>query len=122
MPYEIHVGDDGILRVTFEGDLDLSDITAYTMAYRPFLEGASEAEPLHFLVDVSRLGKASAKARKLFVDEFRAPDPRIGKSAMVGASRYVRVLASFMMKATGREDIRLFTTEKEALAWLEEGA
>lgn len=121
MAYELYIGDDGILRVTFEGDLDLSDITAYTTAYRPFLEGMSEAEPLHFLVDVSRLGKTSAKARKKFIEDFRAPDPRIGKSAMVGASRYVRVLAGFVMKATGREDIRLFAAEKDALAWLEEG-
>lgn len=121
MAYDMHMGDDGILRVSFEGDLDLPEVTAYTMAYRPFLETASEAEPLRFLVDVSRLGKTSAAARKLLVEEFRAPDPRIGKSAMVGASRYVRVLAGFVMKATGREDVRLFATEEDALAWLEEG-
>jgi hypothetical protein len=45
-------------------------------------------------------------------------DFRLEKAAVVGASRYARVLASFIMKATGRNNIRFFVSEEEGLAWL----
>ena len=40
---------------------------------------------------------------------------------LVGASRYVRVLTGFVFKAVGRENIRLFASEEDALVWLKEG-
>jgi hypothetical protein len=56
--------------------------------------------------------------RKAFFD--LNSDPRLGKSATVGVDRYTRVLLDFMLKATKRDNIRLFDTEEEALAWLKE--
>jgi hypothetical protein len=45
-------------------------------------------------------------------------DPRVGRSAMVGTSPYFRVLVGFILKATGRDDVRLFALLDEALDWL----
>jgi hypothetical protein len=112
---------DGILHVTFVGDIDVEDWMDYIRDYAPFLDQTTPEDPLDFLVDGTQMGKFSAAARKLLVDDFRNPNPRIGKTAMVGASRYVRVLASFILKATGRSNVRLFETEKDALVWLQEG-
>ena len=118
MPYEAHLRQDGILRVKFVGDIDEEDWMAYSAEYTPLVETITDAQPLHFLVDASEIGKISAPARKILLDAFRYPDPRIGNTAMLGASRYVRVLASFILKATGRDNICIFGTEEEALAWL----
>ena len=48
-------------------------------------------------------------------------EPRYGKVAIVNASRFTRVAATFMMKATSRDDsVRFFDNETEALGWLRE--
>lgn len=36
----------------------------------------------------------------------------------VGANRYTRVLARLVLKASGRDNIRFFGLEEEAVAWL----
>jgi hypothetical protein len=60
----------------------------------------------------------SSAARRTIIETFNSSDARIGKTAVVGASRYLRVLTSFILKAVGRDNIRLFATEEEALPWL----
>jgi hypothetical protein len=116
MPYELSMGDDGILQVTFIGDLTDKDAKAYREEIKSFFEATTEAKPLLFLIDSSRMDKMSAKFRKTGVEILR--DSRMGKTAGVGGSRYVRVLTSFIMKATGRDVFRFFDSEEEALAWL----
>lgn len=121
MAYRIEISQDNILHVVFEGELGEEDMESYLQEYDEFLSDASETEPLLFLVDSSEITKVSAVARKYFVQALRQPDPRTGRTAMIGSSRYVRVLTSFVLKAVGRDDIRLFDTEEEGLAWLKEG-
>jgi hypothetical protein len=117
MAHEISMGDDGILRMDLIGDMDREDMGAYIEDLTPFLEAATEAEPLLVLTDSSRSGKLSSGARKLSVEINR--DPRMGKTAVIGEGRrYFRVMAGFILKATGRDNIRFFDSEEEALTWL----
>jgi hypothetical protein len=117
MAHEISMGDDGVLRMDLIGDMDREGMEAYINDLAPFLEAATEAEPLLILTDSSRSGKLSSGARKLSVETNR--DPRMGKTAVIGESRrYFRVMASFILKATGRDNIRFFDSEEEALTWL----
>ncbi len=118
MKFKLNMREENILHAEFTGDIDKEDWLAYFNEYQAFLGTATEERPLHCLADVSQMGKISASARKLFIDSFRNPDPRVGKTALVGVSPYVRVLTGLVLKATGRQDIRLFATEEEALAWL----
>jgi hypothetical protein len=124
-PHTISIGNDGILRVAFVGDPRTRDAAAFFKDFSPFLEAATEEEPLHIIIDGSRLGKTSASARKTLLGINR--DPRVGKIAVLGAGRYMRVLVGFILKATRRDNIRLFApkhgdlnAEKEAIAWLKE--
>ena len=121
MPHQMSMGEDNILRVVFQGQMDREGAESYIDDYGRFVEQIPEGELLHFVVDASELGKISAAARKVLIESFRNPDPRVGSTAMIGASRYVRVLTGFVLKAVGRENIRLFPAEEEALAWLKEG-
>jgi hypothetical protein len=116
MAHEMHMGDDGILRVKFSGDFDRQDVEAYVKDFEPFL--AQATGPIDFLVDVSEVGKASSESRKAFGEMFRVPNPKTGYTAVVGASRYVRVVAGFVTRVTGATNLQLFDTENEALAWL----
>jgi hypothetical protein len=121
MAYKIGMLQDNILRVTFEGELNQEDMEGYLQEYNRYLANVSETEPLLFLVNSAEVTKVSASARKYFVQVLRQPDPRTGRTAMVGSSRYVRVLTGFILKAVGRDDIQLFDTEEQGLAWLKEG-
>lgn len=118
MAHEMHMRDDGILEVIFSGDFDAAEVDAYMRDFEPYLEVGPDI--IHFLVDVSQVGKSSAAARRTFGEMFRDPHPRTGKTAMVGANRYLRVVAGFVMKATGAQNMRIFDSEEDALAWLKQ--
>ncbi len=56
--------DDGILRVTFIGDMGDKDVEPYFEDLMSFIKATTEAEPLCTLLDSSRGGKFSAVFRK----------------------------------------------------------
>lgn len=118
MAHEMKMGDDNILQVKFSGDLDEASLRAYIRDYEPFIQATSASRPLHFLVDVSQVGKIPTGVRRIFNEIFRDPDPRTGYTAIVGANRYVRVMASFVLRATGTPNLRMFDSEDKARAWL----
>lgn len=118
MGHEMRMGQDGILRIKFEGFFDTEDVKAYFDEYYAHLAHATPEKPLHALADLKEMTKMSSAARKTIIETFGDSDARIGKTALVGASRYLRVLASFILKAVRRDNIRLFATEEEALPWL----
>ncbi len=118
MAYELHMGDDGILRVRHIGDFSKEEVEAYLKEVMPFLE-AAQPKPLCVLVDHRQAGKIRSAARKALREVARKN--KGGKVALLGASPYIRVLVSFMQKATGGESIRICDSEEEALVWLREG-
>ncbi len=120
MPYQLQMGDDGILRINFVGGaLESDEIDDFVRAFSVYLEAATPEAPLRTLTITEHAGaKLSPKTRKMFATLNH--DPRLGKSATVGVDRYTRVLVGFVLKATGRDNIRFFETEAQALAWLRE--
>jgi hypothetical protein len=120
MAYRITLRDENLLWVEFVGDVSSEDMENYIEEYKQYLERATAEHPFHFLVDSSQVGKLSAGARKALTSAFRVSDPRVGNTALFGANRYARVLTSFVLKAVGRDDIRMFDSEEEAVAWLKE--
>ena len=121
MGFEFKRRDDGLIKVSFCGNIEQDDATAYLRSYNELVESTPETDTLLFLVDLSGVGKASAKARKAFMDAFRDPERRKTKSAIVGASRYVVLIADFVIRMIGKEHIRIFDSEDEAVAWLKAG-
>jgi hypothetical protein len=117
MPHNLQMGEEGILRVILNGDLDKASINAFIKDLSPYLNAATETDPIHLINDSSKVRKYSSTARKTLTDLNR--DLRIGNQAIIGANRASRVLSSFILKATGRENISFFASEKEALAWLQ---
>ena len=117
MPHaNMRMGDDHILRVAFVGDTGERGAQAFIEALGPFLEATTETEPLYAILDATRAGKLSAKARNIFFGLNR--DSRVGQVAVIGTRRYLRVLGSFILKATRRDNIGFFDTEEQAIAWL----
>jgi len=116
MAHQLQFENDGVLRLTFIGDTDHQGAEKLVADFAPFLEQTPVDKPLLILWDDTRGGKASAEVRRVYAELNR--DPRIGKVAIFGAQRYGRVLGEFVLKLTGRDNVRFFNNEAEARAWL----
>jgi hypothetical protein len=116
MAHQFQLESGGVLRLTFIGDTDRQGVEKLVADFQPFLAQVTAENPLLILWDDTRGGKASVDVRKVYADFNR--DPRIGKVAIFGAQRYGRVLGEFVLKLTGRNNIRFFDNEAGARAWL----
>ena len=114
MAHQLQFESDGVLRLTFIGDTDRRGAGQLAADLASILEQAEK--PLLILWDDTRGGKASSDARKVYADFNR--DPRVGKVAIFGAQHYGFVLGEFVLKLTGRDNVRFFNNETEARAWL----
>ncbi len=117
MAHQFRMRGDGVLQLTFIGDTDSRDVQALREDFTFYLEQATVENPLLILWDDSRGGKTTAEVRKLYADLNR--DRRIGKVAIWGARSYGRILGEFVLKISGRDNIRFFDTQEEALVWLQ---
>lgn len=116
MAHQLQLESERVLRLTFIGDTDRWGAEKLVTDFRPFLEQVTADNPWLILWDDTRGGRASADVRKVYADLNR--DPRIGKVAIFGAQRYGRVLGEFVLKLTGRNNVRFFDNEAEARTWL----
>ncbi len=121
MAHEIRRGDDRIVRVSFIGDLTREGWEAYRKEIEPLEKSNRESgKPFLLIVNTSRAGKVSSVARRGMAEMGGRTEPV--KVAVVGMSRYVRVLVGFLKKARGQGYIHMFDSEEKAVAWLKEEA
>lgn len=119
MAHILTVGQNGILYSKFIGDIDQDVIKEFINNVSPHLEKATAENPLHFVADASEEGTWNLSARREFTELFDN-EPRLGRVAIINANRFIRVVATFMMKATGRDGaVRFFENEEQALEWLQ---
>jgi hypothetical protein len=116
MAHEFSVGEDGLVRLAMIGNITDDDVTALVNELQPHLDNATPEIPLRIIVYAGREERTEPAARKRFVELNK--DPRIGMMAIVGGSRFNRVVATIILKATGRSIIHFYETEAEAVAWL----
>ena len=69
-----------------------------------------------FLIDLNLAGKSTPGARKIWNKLSENKDTN--KVALYGLHPVARVLASFVMTITKKNEIDFFKTKEEALAWL----
>lgn len=117
MAYDIRLSDDGILRVAFVGDLTKESMEAYVVAAMPYVKTVeASGNPVLIIVDTSRAGKVNSAARKALTE--LGGKPKQVKVAVLGVTRYVRVLVGFLDKVRGDGHVHMFGSEEEAIAWL----
>lgn len=118
MSYELDKIQDNIIRLAFIGDINESDVEALIKDFRPYLEATPPGKSIGLLIDASRDGRMSPSARRNFTKLNH--DSRLGGVGICNVGRLNRVMATFVMKATGRDNIHFFDTQAEAIVWLEE--
>ena len=58
------------------------------------------------------------ESRKIYAKLLKFP--KIGKAAIIGLSTANKVVVSFLLKASGKKGLGVFSTKEEALKWLKE--
>ena len=91
-------------------DQFIEDITLY-------LDQSSIENPLKLLINASDGSRVTAYGRKQLAE--LGKDPRLAAFAVYNISRVNRVMITFVLKVTKRENAGFFDGETEALAWLE---
>ncbi len=112
----LYFGEDNICYITVVGDVNeeiANAIKEVDLKFKNTIE-----EKLNILADLNKAGQQSSKARKIWKE--MTEHEKSGKIAMVGMHPVARVVASFVMGVTKKEDMRFFKTKDEALAWLKE--
>lgn len=109
-----YLGEDNILYETIVGEVDNEIATAMKEASIKLRDMA--VGKVDVLVDINKAEKPTSKARE--TARKRLEDEGIGKVAIFGMHPVARVVASFIMGVTKKEDMRFFKTKEEALAWL----
>ena len=117
MAYELSNISDHIMTLKIIGDFDADDALVYADDLEEYFERAkSVGRKLHIYVDTSEMGKISVEIRRVTSETNK--DPRAGYVATDGVNRVIRIMARFLMVASGRNNIYFFDTQKEAIDWL----
>ncbi len=113
----LYFDEDNILYETVVGVVDEKIAIAFREASLK-IGSKAEGRVIKVFVDLSRAGKSTPEARRIAQQSLE--DERIGKVAFFGLHPVARVIASFVMGATRKKDMRFFRSNEKALAWLKE--
>ena len=114
--HKFYLGEDNIIYCTTVGNIDAEMASAFddvTLKFMNMVEGK-----INLFIDLSRTGQPTSDARKIGKRMFE--HEKFGKVAMFGIHPVARVLASFVMGVTKKEDMRFFKSKEDALSWLKE--
>ena len=114
--HRFYLGEDNIIYCTTVGEIDDEIAIKFdeaTLKLMNMVEGKA-----NLFIDLSRTGVATSKSRKMGKRMFE--NEKIGKIAMFGMHPVARVVASFVMGVTNKEDMHFFKSKEDALSWLKE--
>ena len=112
----LYLDENNILNIINIGEIDEKIAIKMKEAVRKLTNMVDGK--VHTLTDLNKAGKTTPKARKIFQE--LADQGGTRKTALFGMHPVARVLASFVMGVSKKEDLRFFKTKEEALAWFKE--
>ena len=117
--FKVWVGDDGIIRGKIIGDHTGQDARKIIKLIDHYL--AKDRSKGYVLIDMRETGRPTAESRKIHASNIKNGHSKFNKTAFFGAKVINRVMANFIIKASGKgKKVKYFDTENEALKWLNE--
>jgi len=104
---------DGIVHYVIAAPVDEKEAIRLDTVGEEFI---NKGEALFVLIDIEQSQEFSSVARKIWVKFLQ--NSKIKKTAIFGGNVFVRTLASFVIAAAGKANIKFFETEQQALDWL----
>lgn len=115
--YKVWVDDSGIIRGAIIGEHTKEDALNIIRDLDEYLNKVHDNGLV--LIDMTKTGRPSSEARKVHAMNIKNENEKFKKAAFFGATVMNRVLANFIIKASGRGDkVRYFNTKEEAIVWL----
>lgn len=116
--FKIWKRDDGIVSIkTWEKQWVEEDATRFKKELFDILDAVEGNAKI--LADATEAGFGpTVEARNIYADIVKSP--KIGKAAVFGLKTPNRVIVSFLIRVTGKKDLKVFSTEEEAVKWLKE--
>lgn len=117
MAYDAKIREDGILQLSFIGNVEINDLESYESEFLlPHLETLAQNEKLPILFYADKEGRYSVAARKKL--NTINDNPRLGRIAVLKGSRVSQVLVTLLLKVSGKDNIKFFDEETAAVPWL----
>jgi len=116
---KIWVDNNGVVNVVVASQITEDDVTLLVEKIKETLRGISGKTRV--LIDISTTSIIhSYRFRKRTADQIREAIkyPGIGKAAIFGGGVIMKTIASFIVVASGVENIRIFEKKEKALNWL----
>ncbi len=104
---------DGIVHYIISAPVDDKEAFQISHGGVEFLEKQNASI---VMIDLRQSTQFSSEARKIWVKFLQ--NPKIKKTAIFGGNVFVRTLASFVIAASQKKNIKFFTTEEDALEWI----
>ncbi len=115
--YKVWVDNDGFIRAMITGGHDKEAAEKIIAKLNELLKKKKNTGKV--LIDMTKTGRPTYQARKLHANNIKNNSDLFKKAALYGASALNKVMANFIIKASGKgEKVRYFDTEDEAMMWL----
>jgi len=104
-----------LVHARWHGVVDKPTLETYFPVVQPLLE---QHRQVNYFNDFTELDDFTMGARWMGAQRTREQRPFILKSALCGSGRMERWMFHQFIRITGRDDVRMFESADEALAWL----
>lgn len=104
---------DGVVHYIIAAPVDEKEAIRLDTAGEEYV---NKGEASFVLIDIEQSQQFSSAARKAWVKFLQ--NPKIKKTAIYGGNVFVRTLASFVIAAAGKANIKFFEKEQEAVDWI----
>lgn len=116
-PNKVFLNDHGMLELVFYGNQPAEKVRQMLAEEDVIIAQLTrEGKPVNVLANAEQVGKMTSDGRKLAVQYVKAQPFR--RIAVYGGGTFMRTVASMVIRALGRRDIRVFGTREPALKWL----
>jgi len=117
--FKVWVEDDGVIRGKIIGEHTGEDARRIIRLIDDYI--AKDKGKKCILIDMRETGRPTAESRKIHASNIKNGDTKFNKTAFFGAKIINRVMANFIIKASGKgKKVKYFDTENDALKWLHE--
>ena len=105
-----------VVRLVIEGDVD-EKIAEWLLTETDKI-ATQYGNNLEWLLELRKVKSSSSRGRKVISEA--VGHTSIRKYAMVGAPTFIKTVSNFIISASGKKNAKHFSTEEEALKWLNE--
>lgn len=123
-PLEITINPDGVVVLTFTGDLLEADMPAFKSeleAAATMISTKASEKKIKTLLDMTHFtGKFSTDAMRVLAQFATNNEPYIEKTASFGGDHMIQMAGTMVTHLAHRDNIKIFDTKEDALNWLAE--